>query len=253
MRRTFNAKRGAKTVRTTARELSEKQLLFAQIYAAIGNGTQAVKAAGYAVSSNNAANVQAQRLLRNATIQKKIGEFTKVRAEKIEKRLDINQDGVMSRLRAQLNAVIPDFADLVFDTNNRARLVPKRFENVPRELWAAVEHIRVSDDGTCTIKMASKTKALDQAAKLLGMYTEKVESVVTHRVERIEAAAARAEEHNRKLAAGEYHTDKSHMRSSSPEPRSASGGNGHSGNGNGQPRYSRSPRSINPPKRNTGE
>ncbi len=253
MGRTTKMKSRAKMKPAAKRGLSEKQQLFAQYYAATGNGTRSVMAAGYNVSTSKAASVQAQRLLGNARIQEKIGEFTKARAKRVAEELNINQGGVMSRLRAQLNACPPDFTDLIFDKHGRARMVPKRFEDVPRELWMAVEGIKVNEDGSCYLKFASKTRALEHAAKLLGMHREQIESVVTHRVERIEAAAARAEEHNRKLAAGEYHTDKSHMRSSSPEPRSASGGNGQSGNGNGRPRYSKSPRSINPPERNTGE
>ena len=65
-------------------KLTIKQEAFCLEYAGSGNATEAYKKAGYSVESDNAAAVNANRLLRNAKIQLRLQEIAKeVAAPKI--------------------------------------------------------------------------------------------------------------------------------------------------------------------------
>lgn len=75
-------------------KLTEKQKRFADLYIETGNGADSYRSAGYSVKSDNAAAVEASKLLRNPKVKSYIDRLI---AEKDEKRI-AKQDEILEFL-----------------------------------------------------------------------------------------------------------------------------------------------------------
>ncbi len=89
--------------------LSKKQELFCIEHLVDLNATQAYKRAGYSVKSDNAAAVEASKLLRNPKIDSRIKELMDARSQRTE----ITADFVLKELYAIARARGSDFAQVV--------------------------------------------------------------------------------------------------------------------------------------------
>ncbi|NMM62068.1 terminase small subunit [Clostridium sp. P21] len=142
--------------------LTDKQKKFIDEYLIDLNATQAAIRAGY--SQKNAFKIGSE-LLQKTTVQKHMHKCMKDR----EKRTEITQDKVLNELAAIGFANIADYLEVkddavkVFNTTD-----------IPKEKLRAVVEIKQTKDGI-SIKIHDKVKALEDIAKHLGMFVDKVE------------------------------------------------------------------------------
>lgn len=166
--------------------LSEKQKKFANEYLKDLNATQAAIRAGYSV---NTAAQQASRLLTNVKVQRYINERQRERL----KRVEINQDRVLSELASIAFSKASDYASVVerpamteingvmFPVkDNRGKTVMCRTvesiltEELSEEQKRALCVIKKGRDGI-EVRTYDKIRALELLGKHLGMFEDKIE------------------------------------------------------------------------------
>jgi phage terminase small subunit len=167
-------------------KLTPKQKKFADEYLIDLNATAAYKRAEYKVKSDNAAGVNANRLLRNAKIQKYIQE----RMNQREKRTEITQDRVLKELAKIGFANIDDYLKIDAkeyvigyedDDDPDAEHIPIKHyakyvdvfqtDSVDKDKLGAVSEIKQTKEGI-SIKLHDKVAALEKIGKHLGMFKD---------------------------------------------------------------------------------
>lgn len=170
-------------------KLTAKQERFALEYVVDLNATQAAIRAGYAESG---ARTEGARLLANAGVQAKVAELAEQRAEKT----GLSAERVLAEIQRMafydpadlVEVAIP--VDEVGDLPAGARVEVREDGNgfvimglaSPRDIKRLPEAIRRAIVGwgwdrnqNFTIKLADKSKALDQLARHLGLFHDKLE------------------------------------------------------------------------------
>lgn len=166
--------------------LSKKQELFCKEYLIDLNATQAYKRAGYSVKSDNAAAVEASKLLRNPKVEARIKELM----DKRSKRTEVTADKVLAELAAIAFAKGSDFAKVVDEpivSHGKYVIDPdtgkvKTFKTVevistdklPEEQKKAISGIKEGKYGI-EVSTCDKVKALELLGRHLGMFKDKVE------------------------------------------------------------------------------
>jgi phage terminase small subunit len=158
------------------KKLTPRQEAFVREYLKHGNGTRAAIEAGYSPSG---ADVQAVRLLGNASVKAEIAR----RGKRIEERAEISAAEVLREMKRIAMADISQ----AYDENGNLKKIHEIPEDVRRaiagvevdELWAGGRE-RTQIGETRKLKFWDKTKALDQLARHLSLFNDKVEH--THHV-----------------------------------------------------------------------
>lgn len=166
--------------------LSKKQELFCKEYLVDLNATQAYKRAGYSVKSDNAAAVEASKLLRNPKIEAKIKELMEARSQRTE----ITADFVLKELYAIAKANGTDFAHVIDEPMIQNGMYVVDPDTGKVKTYKAVEVISTDQlpenkkkaiagikEGKYGIEVATcdKVKALELLGRHLGMFKDKVE------------------------------------------------------------------------------
>jgi phage terminase small subunit len=165
--------------------LSKKQELFCKEYLVDMNATQAYKRAGYSVKSDNAAAVEAFKLLRNPKIDIRIKELMDERS----KRTEITADWVLNELYAIAKAKGTDYAQVVEEpmivngsyvmdpdtgqlkTWESVRITPT--DKLPEDKQKAIAGIKMGKNGI-EVSTCDKVRALELLGKHLGMFTDNI-------------------------------------------------------------------------------
>ena len=160
---------------STLPALSARQRRFVEEYVASANGTQAAIKAGYSPST---ASVQASRLL----AKDKIRAAIQVEAAPLREKLQITQERVVEET-GKLG--FSDLRDVARWNEEGLVLLPS--DEIDADAAAAIKKItsrttkRLTKSGDevvmtyTTIELHDKVAALDKLAKLLGLYTERID------------------------------------------------------------------------------
>lgn len=163
-------------------KLTAKQQLFVAEYLVDLNATQAYLRAGYKVSENVAA-VNAQRLLRNAKIQRKLSQAMKER----EKRLEVSQDRVLKEY-AKLGFFDPR---KLFNDDGSPKGIQELDDDTAAvlaglevmEIWEGRGEDRQFAGYLKKYKLADKKGALDSIARHLGMFKDSLDVNIKKKLE----------------------------------------------------------------------
>lgn len=166
------------------KKLTEKQKRFADEYLIDLNGTRAYKAAYPTVKKDDAAAVNASRLLRKANIAAYIAK----RQQAQQERTEITQDMVLRELAAIAFSDATDFAKVVEKTAEITQdgtsvpvldaegnpivyrtIEPELSQNLTAKQKAAISIIKQGSNGW-EIKVHDKLKALELLGKHIGMF-----------------------------------------------------------------------------------
>ena len=166
--------------------LSRKQELFCKEYLVDLNATQAYKRAGYSVKSDNAAGVEASKLLRNPKVEARIKELMEQRS----KRTEVTADKVLAELAAIAFAKGSDFAQVVdepiiqngmyvVDPDTGKVKTYKAVEiiatnKLPEDKKKAISSIKEGKYGV-EVSTCDKVRALELLGRHLGMFKDKLE------------------------------------------------------------------------------
>ncbi len=146
--------------------MTEKQKRFADEYLIDLNATRAYKAAYPAVKRDEAAAVNASKLLRNTKVSAYISE----RMEERQKRTEITQDRVLQELAA---IAFTDVTDIVSISNGNVRV--KDTSVLTDSQKKAIAGIKVDKFGNIEIKMNDKESALELLGRHMGSWINKLE------------------------------------------------------------------------------
>lgn len=147
-------------------ELTPKQEAFCQQYIIDLNQTQAAIRAGY---SEKTANQIACQLLTKLNIQARVNELK----EKRSKRVEVDADWVLERLKQIAGADMSDVADW-----NASGVTFKDSAGLSEAAKASIQAIEESTNehgGSLKIKQHDKLKALEMLGRHLKLFTDKVE------------------------------------------------------------------------------
>lgn len=153
--------------------LNPKQQRFVAEYLKDLNATQAAIRAGY--SAKTAPQI-ASRLLTNVKVAEAVAAGQKAIAEKA----GVTVEKIVAELALLGFSNMEDFASVSPDGSPALDC-----SKLNRSQWAAVNQIKVDDDGGVTLKLYDKRAALVDLGKHLGMFTEKAEHKVTIDTENI--------------------------------------------------------------------
>lgn len=169
--------------------LTPKQEAFCREYAIDKNATQAAIRAGYSKKTARAAGA---RLLAHVNISKKVGDVAKVHAVKLE----ITAERVLEEIAAM---ALYDVSDLV-EISKGGRITslkhPRDIKKLPANVRKAVKGWKWDKAGRFIVMLADRSKALDQLARHLSLYNDKLE------VTGVDALAERLERAHRNANAG---------------------------------------------------
>ncbi len=156
-------------------KLTILQKRFAEEYLVDLNAKQAILRAGYNVKESNADRLGA-RTLQSPAVQEYIGELTAERS----KRTQITADRVLEEIAKVAFVNIADFVD------DEGRMLPPG--NIDRDNMATVQEITEKVMGSDELpiverryKLNDKMNALEKLGKHLKLFTDKVETEVTHK------------------------------------------------------------------------
>lgn len=152
-------------------DLTPKQARFVAEYLLDSNATQAAIRAGY--SKATAAQGGAQ-LLRNIKVRAEIDAAQKAAMAKAVEKYEVSQDRIIRELALLGYSNMQDFASV--DDKGTPFLDMSKLN---RDQWAAVQSIKVDDDGAVTLKLYDKRASLVDLHKHSGLYTEKQDHKVT--------------------------------------------------------------------------
>lgn len=178
-------------------KLTDKQAQFVREYLVDLNATQAAIRCGY---SEKSAETQGSRLYRNGEVRAAIDEALAKRAEKT----GITAERVLSEIA---NMAFYDIADLMIEIGDDkdAPVViegnkiyglrgPTDIRSLPENVRRVIVGYGWDKAGNFTIKIADKSKALDQLARHLSLYNDKIEvKGVDALADRMERAMKRGE------------------------------------------------------------
>lgn len=141
----------------------DRQLLFAEYYLELWNGTEAARRAGYKGDDNTLA-VTASRLLRNAKVR-----------EHIDRRLSIqamSADEVLWRLGEQARASFDDFVEFKEGISQPYLRLDKAKE---LGLLHLIKKLKYNKDGRLEIELYDAQTALNLIGRHHKLFTDKVE------------------------------------------------------------------------------
>jgi phage terminase small subunit len=147
--------------------LNPKQQRFVAEYLKDLNATQAAIRAGY---SEKTAKQIGSRLLTNVDVAEAIAKGQ----EKIAEKAGVTVEKIIDELAKLGFSNMEDFASVGPDGSPALDC-----SKLNRNQWAAVNQIKVDDDGGVTLKLYDKRAALVDLGKHLGMFTDKSEHKVT--------------------------------------------------------------------------
>ncbi|MEP3276832.1 MAG: terminase small subunit [Stappiaceae bacterium] len=149
------------------------------------NGARAAEAAGYTAGAS--AQRQATRLLSDPDVRAEIARRTQTHAEK----LDFSAERVLEEMARMAFYDPGDFAGLVVKTDEDGEAADPeggvRFEGIsgPEQIRALPENVRRAitgwkwdGKGNFVLTLADKAKALDQLARHLGLYSDRLDVTV---------------------------------------------------------------------------
>lgn len=137
--------------------LTEKQKVFADLYAIHLNGTKAAILAGY---SENSARVTASKMLANDSLQTYLWK----KRRRIADKYDLFLENSIVRI---LDTLTPNFCDFVkWDNKNNIWL--KSLEEIPAYKLSAIKSLRVFKSGAFDLRLHDKNQGLKIVGKLLG-------------------------------------------------------------------------------------
>jgi len=155
--------------------LTEKQKLFVDEYLIDLNATRAYKATYPNVKKDEAARVNASKLLTITNVKEYVAEKIKERTERTE----VTQDMVIKELAKIGFAQITDFVE-VDEQNN---VIIRATGEIDKNKIGAIAGIKESQSGV-EIKMNDKVKALELLGRHLAMFTDKQEVAATISLEK---------------------------------------------------------------------
>lgn len=145
--------------------ITEKQKLFADEYLIDLNATRAYRVAYKSIKTDEAAAVNASRLLRNANVASYIQQQMDAR----QIRTEITQDRVIEELAAIAFAKVTDYANI-----RHGQLVLKDTQDLTDTQIKALAGIKDGKFGV-EVKLNDKEKALELLGRHLGMFKDRVE------------------------------------------------------------------------------
>lgn len=155
--------------------MNVRQLRFAQEYALSGNATHAAVAAGYSKSS---APVTGMRLLDHPDVREEIDRMKKVGTSKME----LTQERVLAEI---MRMAFLDVGELATVSEDGKTLMLNRAEQIrelPEDVRRAIVGWKHDSNGNLEVKLSDKSKALDQLARHLTLYNDKVEVELTGKI-----------------------------------------------------------------------
>lgn len=168
--------------------MTEKQKRFADEYLIDLNATRAYRAAYPAVKRDEAAAVNASKMLRNT----KVVDYISERMEERQKRTEITQDRVLQELAA---IAFVDVTEIVSIKQNTVFI--KNTDALTDAQKKAIAGIKTAKDGSVEVKMNDKRAALELLGRHLGMWNDKLE------VSGVEAAQSKLDDLIEQLRGGE--------------------------------------------------
>lgn len=144
--------------------VTDKQRAFVDEYLIDLNATRAYKAVYKSCKKDEAAAVNASKLLRNA----KVAEYLSQRQRELQQRTEITQDKVVRELAAIAFADIADYVR-VQDHGGLSMVEITPTSEIPESKRAAIASIKQGNNGI-EIKLHNKLDALDKLGRHLGMF-----------------------------------------------------------------------------------
>jgi phage terminase small subunit len=144
-------------------QLRTKQEIFCQEYLKDLNATQAAVRAGY---SKRTAHVDGPRLLSNATIKARVDELLEKRADKYK----VTVEMVVKEL-ARIS--FTDMRQLAKWNGAQVLFLPS--STLTDDQAACIESVSQTKEGALSIKLHSKTKALELLSRYLGMLQDRTD------------------------------------------------------------------------------
>lgn len=170
---------GKKVKRVAERKLTPKQQKFVAEYLIDLNATQAAIRAGYSAKT---AKEQAARLLTNANIAAELEK----RRGKIQKKLEITQESIITELAAIAFANGADYAKVVGNgVSGYVEFTPT--DQLDPMKLKAIAGIKESQSGM-EVKLHDKLRAIELLDKYLGLFEQQKEAAETSLADSITAA-----------------------------------------------------------------
>ena len=145
--------------------ITEKQKLFADEYLIDLNATRAYRVAYKSIKTDEAAAVNASRLLRNANVAAYIQQQMDAR----QIRTEVTQDMVIEELAAIAFAKVTDYANI-----RHGQVILKDTQELSDTQIKALAGIKDGKFGV-EVKLNDKEKALELLGRHLGMFKDRVE------------------------------------------------------------------------------
>lgn len=142
-----------------SKSLTIKQQLFCEEYLIDLNATAAYRRAGYSGANKKAAEVNANRLLKNDKVQAYIQELREERRKKIQ----LQADDIAYQLKA---IAFTNIANIL--TFNNEEVIIKDISEIDSVTLSAIQSISIRG-GRVEIKMADKVAALKTLATMFGL------------------------------------------------------------------------------------
>lgn len=144
--------------------VTDKQRTFVDEYLIDLNATRAYKAVYKSCKKDEAAAVNASKLLRNA----KVTEYLSQRQRELQQRTEITQDKVVRELAAIAFADIADYVQVKDDDGLPMVEITPTCE-IPKSKRAAIASIKQGNNGI-EVKLHNKLDALDKLGRHFGMF-----------------------------------------------------------------------------------
>jgi phage terminase small subunit len=167
--------------------LNPKQKQFCEEYVIDKDVTHAAIRAGYSAKS---AHVTGSRLLKNA----KVKEYISTLAKKVSDKLEITTERVLDEIASMAFYDVADLVEISDGNEITGLTCPQDIRKLPRNIRRAITGWKYDALGNFIIKLADRSKALDQLARHLSLYNDKIElgglDALAERLERAHRATA---------------------------------------------------------------
>jgi phage terminase small subunit len=167
--------------------LNPKQKQFCEEYVIDKDVTRAAIRAGYSAKS---AHVTGSRLLRHA----KVKEYISTLAKKVSDKLEITSERVLDEIASMAFYDVADLVEISDGNEITGLTCPQDIRKLPRNIRRAITGWKYDALGNFIIKLADRSKALDQLARHLSLYNDKIElgglDALAERLERAHRATA---------------------------------------------------------------
>ena len=152
-------------------KLTDKQEMFCQEYIISFNATESYKKAGYSVHNDNAAAVNAHKLLRNTKIEERIQQLKDKRVQ----RTKIDADYMTKTLQSWLEVDVTQLLSLTVEQIKSLPLEVRKMVQAAKPTNIKTEDGQVLYD----IKFVSKEKAAEMLSKHIGYFEKDNEQKIT--------------------------------------------------------------------------